>query len=84
MGYLIINSKDNSEYRDEMRNKMSENYRRSTHMRNMGGSPGALSYKSEEAEKEAYCKGYEHGYEDAMKESQGGSEYQTSEFRYGR
>lgn len=84
MGYLIINTKDNSDYREEMRNHMTESFRRSTHMRNMGGSPGA-QYKSEEETKKAYCEGYEHGFEDAMKEvSQSGGEYRTSEFKYGR
>lgn len=82
MGYWIINGKDNSEYREEMRSKMSENFRRS-HMRNQGGSPGA-QFKSEEETKMAYCEGYEHGFEDAMKAvSQGGGEFKSSEFRYG-
>ena len=81
-GLIILDNKDNETRWEQMHNKMSEHFRR-THMRNMGGSPGAPSYKSEQEIEEAYCKGYEHGMEDAMKHMQSG-EFKTSEFRYGR
>lgn len=77
---MIINTKDSSDIREEMRGKMSENFRH-TRMRN------STHYKSEDEHKEAYCEGYAHGYEDAMKEISGGGEQgsngNTSEFRYG-
>ena len=80
MSGWIINPKDGEVNFDHLHHKMSENFRR-THMRNAGGSPGA-QYKSEEEIKEAYCKGYEHGVEDAMKQMQGG-DLRSSEFKYG-
>lgn len=76
MGYLIINTKDNGEYRDEMRHKMSKNFRH--------GMRTSSNYKDEEEMKKVYCEGYEHGYEDAMKElSEGAGNSKSGEFRYG-
>ena len=73
--YYIPDRRDNDSRWEQMHGKMSENFRR-TRMRN------STHYKNEQETEEAYCKGYEHGYEDAMKEMQG-ADRQTSEFKYG-
>ena len=75
-GFIIMNDKDGDSRWEHMRSKMSENFRRSR-MRS------STHYKSETEVEEAYCKGYEHGVNDAMKEMSGG-EHMTSEFKYGR
>ena len=59
MSGWIINPRESEVNFDHLRHKMSENFRRSTRMRSVGGSPGA-QYKSEEEIQEVYCKGYEH------------------------
>ena len=76
-GIIVLDNKDNETRWEHLRGKMSENFRR-THMRN------STHYKSEQEMEEAYCKGYEHGYEDAMKAVESGSEHKTSEFKYAR
>lgn len=81
MSAWLIDPKEGEVNYDHLHKKMSENFRHSTSMRSVGGSPGA-QYKSTEKIKEAYCKGYEHGVEDAMKQLQGG-DFRTSEFKYG-
>ena len=79
--YIIPNNRDNDSRWEQMHGKMSHEFRKHQ-MRNVGGSPGAVSYKSEAEIEEAYCKGYEHGVNDAMKQMQEG-QFKTAEFKYG-
>lgn len=76
MSYIIRNDKDGDSRWEQMHGKMSQEFRKH-HMR------GSTHYKSDAEIEEAYCKGYEHGVNDAMKQMQEEGQYKTSEFKYG-